>query len=263
MRRRPQFSGLPRRNPPDLYTWGVFTLFRRRPKGQDAPRLRPRSEGRRAVPVHRVNLDEFTPDVLAYLGQVAYLQLAVFETLSRAVSTAHDLPGKEAVSTAAGIALNKHQALAAEIRRHGDDPTAVMKPTAAAIDRFSRLVQGADWYETLVSAIITAGLLDDFFVRLASGLPADYRDRVTVILESGDGRQGIVDAVKRGIAGDPGLGSRLAMWGRRLVGDTFLVARSAMIASADGASAEARLEPVFAELIAAHTRRMDSMGLTA
>ena len=263
MRRRRQFSGLPRGIRCDLYTWGVFTLFRRRPKGADAPRLKPRSEGKRAASVHRVSLTEFTPDVLAYLGQVAYLQLAVFETLSRAVGTAHDLPGKEAVSTAAGIALNRHQALAAEIKRHGNDPATVMKPIAASIDRYSRLVQGADWYETLVSAIITAGLLDDFFVRLASGLPHDYRERVTVILESGNGRQGIIDAVKRGIAADPVLGSRLAMWGRRLVGDTFLVARSAMIASADGGSAEARLEPVFAELIAAHTRRMDSMGLTA
>jgi hypothetical protein len=213
--------------------------------------------------MERVSLEEFTPDLLAYLGQVAYLQLAVFETLSRAVGTSHDLRGKEAVSTAAGIALNRHQAIAAEIKRHGDDPATVMKPVAASIDRFTRLVAGADWYETLVSAIITAGLLDDFFVRLASGLPADYRDRVRMILESGDGRQGIVDAVKRGIADDPALGSRLAMWGRRLVGDTFLVARSAMIASADASSAEARLEPVFAELIAAHTRRMDSMGLTA
>jgi hypothetical protein len=244
------------------YTERVFTLFRRGPQGADAPRLKPRSEAKRA-PVQRVSLEEFTPDVLAYLGQVAYLELAIFELLSHAVSTAPDIAGKEAVSTAAGIALNKHQALAAEIRRHGDDPTTVMKPFAPAIDRFCRLVSGADWYETLVSTIITGGLLDDFYVRLAAGLPHEYRDRVIIILDSGDERGGLVEAVKRGIAASPPLGSRLAMWGRRLVGDTFLVARSAMIAAADDASVEARLEPVFTELIAAHTRRMDAMGLTA
>jgi hypothetical protein len=262
MRRRPQFSGPTLSDPCGPYTERVFTLFRRGPQGADAPRLKPRSEAKRAA-VERVSLEEFTPAVLAYLGQVAYHQLAMFELLSRAVGTAPDIAGKEAVSTAAGIALNRHQALAAEIKRHGNDPATVMKPVAPAIDRFCRLVAGADWYETLVSTIITGGLLDDFYVRLAAGLPAEYRERVIIILSSGDERGGLVEAVKRGIATQPALGSRLAMWGRRLVGDTFLVARSAMLAAADPSSAEARLEPVFTELIAAHTRRMDAMGLTA
>jgi hypothetical protein len=42
------------------------------------------------------------------------------------------------------------------------------------------------------------------------------------------------------------------------VGDTLLVARSAMAVTQDS-----RIEPVFTELIAAHTRRMDGLGLTA
>ena len=54
------------------------------------------------------------------------------------------------------------------------------------------------------------------------------------------------------------------MWGRRLVGDTLLVARSALRESkAHGSRDEERIEPVFTELIAAHTRRMDRLGLTA
>jgi LPS sulfotransferase NodH len=53
------------------------------------------------------------------------------------------------------------------------------------------------------------------------------------------------------------------MWGRRLVGDTMLVARSALATEAASAPDESRIEPVFTELIAAHTRRMDALGLTA
>jgi hypothetical protein len=54
------------------------------------------------------------------------------------------------------------------------------------------------------------------------------------------------------------------MWGRRLVGDTMLVARGALaIAQTHDRQEEARIEPVFTELIAAHTRRMDALGLTA
>jgi LPS sulfotransferase NodH len=53
------------------------------------------------------------------------------------------------------------------------------------------------------------------------------------------------------------------MWGRRLVGDTLLVARSALHHSNNLDSDEQRIEPIFTELIAAHTRRMDALGLTA
>ncbi len=52
------------------------------------------------------------------------------------------------------------------------------------------------------------------------------------------------------------------MWGRRLVGDTMLVARSSLAIGRE-APGEDRIEPVFTELIAAHTRRMDALGLTA
>ena len=77
----------------------------------------------------------------------------------------------------------------------------------------------------------------------------------------------LVHELQTAIENDVALGSRLAMWGRRLVGDTLLVARSAMPAADPGTDrgdgAEARIEPVFTELIAAHTRRMDGLGLTA
>ena len=53
------------------------------------------------------------------------------------------------------------------------------------------------------------------------------------------------------------------MWGRRLVGDTLLIARSSLANVGHTRRDEARLEPAFTELIASHTRRMDALGLTA
>lgn len=53
------------------------------------------------------------------------------------------------------------------------------------------------------------------------------------------------------------------MWGRRLVGDTLLIARSSLADVGHTRRDEARLEPVFTELISSHTRRMDALGLTA
>jgi hypothetical protein len=210
-----------------------------------------------------VDLHEVMPDLLPFLGQAAYLQLGRFETLSRVAADAGDLRAKEPVSVAAGLALSKHQGLIAEIRRRGDDPAAVMKPFADAIEGFGATTLGSDWRETLLSAIVTGGLLDDFFIRLAAGLPGDVGPRTAHLLGSDSGQDGILEVLREEIGADPQLGSRLAMWGRRLVGDTLLVARSALHQSGNHVSDEERIEPIFTELIAAHTRRMDALGLTA
>jgi hypothetical protein len=203
------------------------------------------------------------PDLLPYLGQAAYLQLEAFQTLSRVVGEVDDLSAKESIAAAAGFALSKHQGIAAEIRRRGDDPAEVMQAFADEIDGFTALTTGADWQETLLAVQVTNGLLDDFFIRLAVGLPGDVGPRIAQLLGSDGGQEGVMAVLRNAIGADPSLGSRLALWGRRLVGDTLLVARSALHLSGNTATDEERIEPIFTELIAAHTRRMDALGLTA
>ena len=235
--------------------------FLRRPKVRiDIPRLRPRED---AVSYPKVNLAELTPEVLPYLGQVAYVQLAIFEEVSDAIASAPAVAAKQALAPAASQALDKHERLVAEIRRRVDAPAEVIAPFTAGIDRYRSLVKGADWYEQLASVYLTAGILDDFFTLLAAGLPGDIGPRCVAILDAETGRTAIVDILAAAIAVDPVLGSRLALWGRRVVGDTLLVARSAIHLSGNPESDEQRIEPVFTEMIAAHTRRMDRLGLTA
>lgn len=200
---------------------------------------------------------------MPYLGQVAYLQLVVFESLSRLVSAANDLNEKAMLSASAGKALVKHEGFVAQIRERDEDPAAIMGPFTAAIDDFEKLTRGRDWFERLLSIHLTIGLLDDFFRRLSAGLPADVGPRAQKLLGVDNGDNVIAEILQRAILADPRLASRLAMWGRRLVGDTLLVARSALHATGNRESDESRIEPVFTELIAAHTRRMDTLGLTA
>ncbi|MFF1574515.1 ferritin-like fold-containing protein [Leifsonia sp. NPDC058292] len=236
-------------------TW----LSRRRPP-VELPRLRPRESATQAT---RIDLHEVMPDLLPYLGQAAYLQLEAFQTLSRVVGQVDDLAAKESVAAAAGAALSKHQGIVAEIRRRGDDPAEVMQEFADEIDGFTALTTGADWQETLLAVQVTNGLLDDFFIRLAVGLPGDVGPRMAHLLGSDGGQDGVMEVLRNAIGADPRLASRLALWGRRLVGDTLLVARSALHLSGNTATDEERIEPIFTELIAAHTRRMDALGLTA
>jgi hypothetical protein len=235
--------------------------FLRRPKVRiDIPRLKPRED---STVYPKVNLAELTPEVLPYLGQAAYVQLAVFEEISDAIGSAPTVSAKQALAPAASQALDKHERLVAEIRRRVDSPAEVMEPFTAGIDRYRALVRGADWFEQLASVYLTAGILDDFFTLLAQGLPGDIGPRCVAILDAETARSAITDILSAGIASDPVLGPRLAMWGRRVVGDTLLVARSAIHLTGNPESDEQRIEPVFTEMIASHTRRMDRLGLTA
>ena len=211
--------------------------------------------------MQHVELAELTPELLPFLGMAARLQLYAFEALAAVAAAAPGLEAKVAVSSAAGAALTRHAGLVEEIRRRDDDPIEAMRPYADAVAAFAAQVAGSDWREDLLSAYVVFGLLDDFFLHLAAGLPGEFGERSARLLHEDAGERALAVVLQREIGADPRLADVLALWGRRLVGDTLLMARS-VLSSGPGATDE-RIEPVLTEIIAAHTRRMDALGLTA
>jgi hypothetical protein len=220
----------------------------------------PRSE---AVEVARVELAELTPDPDAYLGQLAYLTLVLFENLGRGAISAPMVATKSRLGSVATEVLAIHDGALRELTARHTDPVAAMEPFRSGLDDFQRRTSGQDWHEILVTCYLTSGFLLDFFDGLAAGLPGGLADRIAELLDSaGEGEALLLAELRAAIDANPRLASRLALWGRRLVGDSMLVARSAL-AIGGLPSGEERIEPVFTELIAAHTRRMDALGLTA
>ncbi|WP_434970189.1 ferritin-like fold-containing protein [Microbacterium sp. bgisy207] len=211
---------------------------------------------------HRVDFEELAPDIEVFLGQAAYLQLGFFETLSELIALTPSLEKKEALSRAAGAALTKHEALVDVIRDRGDDPTALMLPFREPLDHFRRATHGVRPQETMLSVHIIAGMLDDFYLALAASYGETGR-RVARILGADADRQAVVEILTETIDSDDEWRSLLAMWGRRLVGDTLLVARAALRPKQLQAQDEQKVEPVFTQLMAAHSRRMDDLGLAA
>lgn len=216
-----------------------------------------------AVAATRVDLHELTPDIDDFLGHCAALHLTFFEQLSHAVANAPRVAEKDALAAAAATALERYRALVAEMERLKLDRAAIMEPHLAGVQEFERRTMGADWHEQVASAHVTIGFLSDFWMRLAAGLPREVRGHVEAALAAGDLEQSLHAIVQRAIAANPRQSSRLALWCRRLVGDTMLQARSALVLRADAPRDEEQIEPVFTELVAEHTRRMDRLGLTA
>ncbi|NYE19924.1 ferritin-like fold-containing protein [Microbacterium immunditiarum] len=211
---------------------------------------------------NRVAFEQLAPDIDTFLGQAAYLQLGYFETLSELIAPTPELAEKEALSRAAGAALTKHEELVALIRERGDDPTELMLPFREPLDAFRAATHGVRPQETMLAVHITAGMLDDFYLALSASYGETGR-RVARILRADDDRDALVDLLGAAIESDPEWRSLLAMWGRRLVGDTLLIARAALRPGSLDPAGEQRVEPVFTELMAAHSRRMDAMGLAA
>jgi hypothetical protein len=210
----------------------------------------------------RVDFEELAPEIDTFLGQAAYLQLGYFETLSELIAQTPELADKESLSRAAGAALTKHEGLVALIRERGADPTALMLPFREPLDAFRRETHGVRSFETMLSVHITAGMLDDFYLALSASY-GDTGERVARTLRADNDREAIVEIIGRTIASDEQWRWLLAMWGRRLVGDTLLIARAALRPVELGAEDEEKVEPVFTQLMAAHSRRMDAMGLAA
>jgi hypothetical protein len=200
---------------------------------------------------------------MSFLGRAAYVQLTIFENLGRVIANAPTTESKAALSRAASLSLAKYHGLSAEIERHGQSPADAMGSSATEVDHFQRVTRGADWFESVTTCYVTAGFLDDFFLRVGGGLPDVAAPRVAEVLGAESGEKLIAAELLAAIESNPRLAARLALWGRRLVGDTMLIARSTLATSENHDSDEARIEPVFTELIALHTRRMDALGLTA
>lgn len=210
-----------------------------------------------------MGLSELTPELSRFLGQAAYLQLSFFESLSRAVTGSPTTASKEVVSRAAGMTLARHHALTAEIEKLGWVPAQAMESFVMPIDSFQSRTKGSDWAETLLAYYVEAGILDDGFVSIAQGFDRVHAQRVAEILGDNAATQLVAGLLATAIGDNPRLASRLALYGRRLVGDVLILARSALDLPENTAPDDERLEPVLTELIADHTRRMDNLGLTA
>lgn len=236
----------------------VVKWFWQRDKPRRTLALRTRGEQGDAT---RVDFAELAPELNRFLGQAAYLQLGYFETLSRLIRGTPELDEKAALTRAAGAALSKHRAIVEVIVAQGEDPTEIMLPFQEPLDAFRRKTIGVHRRETLLAVYITAGMLDDFYLALASSYGTTGA-RVAEILSEDDDTAEVVSILTKTIESDGEWRSLLSMWARRLVGDTLLVARQAL-RSERLAADEGRVEPVYTELMGAHARRMDAMGLAA
>src|SRR3954449_8819883 len=212
--------------------------------------------------------------VVDLLGAIAYGELSAFERLADDAQLAPTVRDKVEMVQMATLEFGHVGRLHDRIRELGADPFEAMAPFEGAIDLFHVHTAPADWYEGLVKAFVGDGLASDFYREIAAYLDADTRDLIIASLEDSGQADFAVRRIRQAIADDPKLGGRLALWGRRLMGEALTQAqrvaaeRDALTALLAGGIDRPGLDlaaigRMFTRITDRHAERMAQLGLAS
>lgn len=208
--------------------------------------------------------------VVDLLGAISYGEISAFERLADDAKLAPTLADKVALASMAAAQMEQVDALHRRVAELGADPFEAMEPFRRPIDDFHRHTAPADWYEGLVKAYVGDGLAHDFYREVAAYLDAGTRDLVISAL--GDKREAdfAVDRVRAAIEAEPRLAGRLALWGRRLMGEALTQAQrvaaerdalAGLLAGDRGGLDLVAVGQAFSRMTQRHAERMTALGL--
>ncbi|MGA5818957.1 ferritin-like fold-containing protein [Kitasatospora sp. NPDC094028] len=212
--------------------------------------------------------------VLDLLGALAYGELSAFERLAEDAKLAPDLADKAALARMASAEFQHYQRLHDRLAEIGADPQEAMRPFVEPLELFHRMTAPSDWLEGLVKAYVGDAIATDFYREVAVRLDDDTRDLVLGVMSDTGHAQFAVDKVRQAIEADPRAGGRLALWGRRLMGEALSQAQR-VVAERDALSNLlvggvqvqgfdlVEVGKMFNRITEAHTKRMAALGLAS
>ena len=170
---------------------------------------------------------------------IAYGEISAFERLAEDAKLAPTLEDKIAIASMAATEFGHVTLLQDRLTELGTDPFAAMAPFQEPLDLFHAYTAPSDWYEGLIKAYVGDGLAADFYREIAAYLDPRTRDLILASLTDAGHSQFVIDRVRRRSPADPRLGGRLALWGRRLMGEALTQAQR-VAAERDAAVGAAR-----------------------
>ncbi|MCB0896215.1 MAG: hydroxylase [Nocardioides sp.] len=217
---------------------------------------------------------QYREAVIDLLGVIAYGEISAFERLAEDAKLAPTLEDKVAIVSMATAEFAHVARLNERLTELGADPFEAMAPFREPLDRFHEYTAPDDWYEGLIKAYVGDGLANDFYREIAAYLDPGTRDLILASLEESGHAAFVVDRVRKAIAADHRLGGRLALWGRRLMGEALTQAqrvtadRDALTALLAGGVDRPGLDlaaigRMFTRITERHAERMAQLGLSS
>lgn len=207
-------------------------------------------------------------DLLGLLGAGEYL---AFERLISEASLAPTLAQRMRVAEIALGELGHHRLIRARLVELGADAEAAMDAFLVPLERYHRMTAPSDWLESLVKAYVGDSIAIDFYREIGSVLDEATAEVILEVCSELGKTRVVVDEVRAAIEADPRRAGRLALWGRRLLGEMLSQAQSvaaehdalADLIMSESITDRIDLVDLLTRLTSAHVARMTALGLEA
>jgi len=217
---------------------------------------------------------EYRHGAVDLLGILAYGALAAFERLAEDARRAPTLADKVRVASMAATQVTHFERVRERLSELDAEVMAAMRPFHTAFNAYHDHTRPKDWLEGLVWTYVGNGFAADFYREVAAFVDADTRALVHEVLDDQGQAEFVVETVRAAIAADRKVAGRLALWGRRLVGEALSQAQrvaadrdaltSLLTGTVDRPGMDlAAISRMFTRLVENHSPRMARLGLQA
>lgn len=206
--------------------------------------------------------DRATVDLL---GLLAYGELSAFDRLAEDAREAPTLGGRAALSAMAAAEIGHFRLLEEHLQGFGVSVEDAMGPFVGPVDAYHATTAPRSWLESLVKAYVGDGLAADFYREIAGWLPGATGTLVQQVLADTGHSAFAEREVRAACAANRQVHDRLALWGRRLLGEAVTQAQH-VVAERDELAEFIVSFSDIAQLLkrvqSNHGKRMASLGLT-
>ena len=204
------------------------------------------------------------------LGALAYGELSAFDHLADDAGLAPTLAGRAQMSAMAAVEFGHYERLAARLVELGVAPDDAMAPFVAALETYHSLTKPSTWPESVVKAYVGDGMAADFYREVAAFADAETAALIRDVLTDAGRAEFAVREVEAAIAEQPAAAGRLALWGRRLVGEAISQTQhvladrdSLMILFVEGTGDLTGVSALIKRITDRHEERMAALGLSS
>jgi hypothetical protein len=209
------------------------------------------------------------PDaVVDLLGALAYGELSAFDHLADDAGLAPTLAGRADMSAMAAEEFAHYRQLADQLVALGARPDEAMAPFVAALETYHSLTKPSTWLESVVKAYVGYGMAADFYREVAAFVDGHTGALIRAVLSDEGRAEFAVREVRAAVAEQPSIAGRLALWGRRLVGEAISQTQhvladrdSLMLLLVEGTGDLTGVAGLIARITDRHAERMSALGL--